>query len=179
MQTARTSLPISIPAHRSTAARIIIGSFPTDSSQRLVHNFFLGPTAPFKGALRQPGQFCLREKKILAVTQGSHPARWPSAYAHPRLFSSPWVAARSWMFCFVILPRSVLNGFVGVWLRAACKLLNRRKEAGDWVCFVISRRMDLGREFEPGRAAWWVRSAIGRRRLPQFTHSVPSHGFPG
>src|SRR5579883_1265046 len=101
MQTARTSLPISIPAHRSTAARIIIGSFPTDSSQRLVHNFFLGPTAPFKGALRQPGQFCLREKKILAVTQGSHPARWPSAYAHPRLFSSPWVAARSWMFCFV------------------------------------------------------------------------------
>src|SRR5579884_3769014 len=135
MQTARTSLPISIPAHRSTAARIIIGSFPTDSSQRLVHNFFLGPTAPFKGALRQPGQFCLREKKILAVTQGSHPARWPSAYAHPRLFSSPWVAARSWMFCFAKLRCGVWGGV-------------EVREAG----------------FRQGAGAKWVRSAAAWAR---------------
>src|SRR6266851_4003743 len=97
-QTDRNIFPTSIPAHRSTAALIIVVLLSGRRTADIFRDiFFLGSTAPFGDPTCQPGQFRSRLQRL------HYPNRPPSpACPQSRIFSLPGTSgARSWAVSLV------------------------------------------------------------------------------
>src|SRR5437879_7049517 len=107
--TARNLFPTSMPAHRSTAAGIIVVSLPRRRTVNVsIDIFFRGSTSPFGGSSRSLGQFRLRVL-LRSITQSGRLLRALFQVIPSSIFiSGGGLHARPWMFRFVAGGQGVL-----------------------------------------------------------------------